>query len=116
MKEKLIEILETFGFPVFLQGSLGDSKYPKSFFTFWNNETPDGNHYDNDAASWSWNFDVNFYSDNPVLVNTVLLSARAKLRENGFVIRGKGYDLMSDEPTHTGRGINALYFDLNRSD
>lgn len=112
MKELLIELLESFGFPVFLQGSLGkDDVYPKSFFTFWTNESYDNNHYDNNPVSYTWNFDVNFYSVDPVLVNTKLLDAKALLKQNGFIVSGKGYDLISDEPTHTGRGFTALIID-----
>lgn len=109
MKQLLITLLESFGYPVFLQGSLSeDEAYPESFFTFWNNETPDGAHYDNDAINYIWNFDVNFYSTDPQLVNTMLLNAKALLKQNGFIVGGKGYDVASDEPTHTGRGMNAL--------
>lgn len=111
MKEKLIELLESFGYPVFLQGSLGDCAYPESFFTIWNNSSDDNNHYDNEPVSFTWSFDVNFYSVNPELVNNMLLEAKAVLKANGFIISGKGYDLMSDEPTHTGRGMNALIID-----
>ena len=110
MKDELIELLETFGYPVRLQGSLTeDDAYPQSFFTFWNNDSYDNSHYDNHAISYVWDFDVNFYSTDPTLVNTVLLSAKALLLSNGFIITGKGYDVASDEPTHTGRGIHALY-------
>ena len=109
MKETLIELLETFGYPVRLQGSLReDEPYPVSFFTFWNGETYDGAHYDNDAISYIWSFDVNFYSSDPSLVNTTLREARDLLKKNGFIISGIGYDVPSDEPTHTGRGMNAL--------
>ena len=109
MKGKLITILQTFGYPVRLQGSLTETEaYPDSFFTFWNNNSVDGDHYDNDAIFYLWNFDVNFYSTNPALVNTILLEAKQLLRENGFIVSGKGYDVASDEPTHTGRGMNAL--------
>lgn len=109
MKQLLITLLESFGYPVFLQGSLSeDEAYPESFFTFWNNETPDGSHYDNNAINYIWNFDVNFYSVDPELVNTMLLNAKALLKQNGFIVGGKGYDIASDEPTHTGRGINVL--------
>ena len=112
MKEFLIELLESFGYPVFLQGSLGvDCAYPESFFTIWNNSSDDNNHYDNEPVSFTWSFDVNFYSVNPELVNNMLLEAKAVLKANGFIISGKGYDLMSDEPTHTGRGMNALIID-----
>lgn len=112
MKDKLIELLESFGYPVFLQGSLSeDESYPESFFTFWNNNSYDNNHYDNEAASYTWDFDINFYSIDPELVNTMLLSAKALLKQNGWIVGGKGYDVASDEPTHTGRGINALYFE-----
>lgn len=109
MKDLLIELLETFNFPVKLQGSIGEKEqYPDSFFTFWNNSTDDGAHYDNDAISYIWNFDVNFYSVDPDLVNGILLQAKALLKKNGFIVGGKGYDVASDEPTHTGRGINVL--------
>lgn len=112
MKDLLINILESFGYPVFLQGSLSENEaYPESFFTFWNNETPDGSHYDNEAINYVWNFDVNFYSIDPDLVNTMLLNAKALLKQNGFIVGGKGYDVASDEPTHTGRGMNVLIID-----
>lgn len=109
MKDKLIALLESFGYPVFLQGSLSEGeKYPDSFFTFWNNDSRDLSHYDNFPINYVWNFDVNFYSIDPALVNTKLSEARTLLKENGFIITGKGYDIASDEPTHTGRGMNAL--------
>lgn len=110
MKEKLIQLLETFGFPVFLQGSLEpEIRYPDSFFTFWNNDTYDGNHYNDDTKTYIWNFDINFYSTNPVLVNNVLVQVRDLIKRNGFIVSGVGYDVGSDEITHTGRGMNALY-------
>jgi hypothetical protein len=109
MKELLINLLESFGYPVFLQGSLSeDEAYPQSFFTFWNNDSYDNNHYDNNPISYTWNFDVNFYSVDPELVNSMLLQAKTLLKQNGFIISGQGYDVASDEPTHTGRGMNAL--------
>lgn len=109
MKEKLINLLETFGFPVYLQGSMSaDEKYPKSFFTFWNQDSYDNNHYDDEPISYTWNFDVNFYSSDPELVNLMLVEAKTLLKQNDFIISGKGYDLASDEPSHTGRGFTAL--------
>lgn len=114
MKQKLINVLETFGFPVILQGSMSpEQEYPDSFFTFWNNSSNDGSHYDNDAISFAWDFDVNFYSKNPELVNSILVETRTKLKQEGFIVIGKGYDLASDEPTHTGRGINVLALEQN---
>lgn len=109
MKDLLIQTLESFGYPVKLQGSLNkEDPYPESFFTFWNNNSYDGSHYDNDAISYVWDFDVNFYSTKAALVNTTLLEAKTKLKQQGFIVPGKGYDVASGEPTHTGRGINVL--------
>ena len=109
MKELLIKVLEQLKFPVFQQGSLNKNEaYPESFFTFWNNESEDNEFYDNKENSYIWDFDLNFYPSDPNLVNTKLLEAKKKLKENGFIIRGKGHDVASDEPTHTGRGINVL--------
>lgn len=109
----LINTLEaTFHYRVYLQGSLStDDVYPDSFFTFWNNNTMDDNFYDNDASCVIWDFDVNFYSNNPELVNSVLLDAKKQLKSVGFIPSGSGYDVISDEATHTGRGINLLYIE-----
>ena len=109
MKDLLIQTLETMGYPIILQGSLGaDEPYPESFFTFWNNDVPGNEFYDNEEHSYIWDFDLNFYSIDPTLVNTKLLEAKTKLKQAGFVVSGKGYDVASDEPTHTGRGIHVL--------
>lgn len=112
VKEKLISVLETFKYPVFLQGSLAeDEAYPTNFFTFWNNSSEDANHYDNNAVNYEWDFDVNFYSTSPQTVETTLLEAKAALKAAGFIVGGKGHDVASDEKTHTGRGLDVLYLE-----
>ena len=109
MKDKLIGILETLKFSVIQQSSLGiNEEYPDSFFTFWNNSSDGSSFYDNKENAYIWNFDLNFYSIDPNLVNTKLLEAVELLKQNGFIAYGKGHDVMSDEITHTGRGINIL--------
>ena len=114
MKDSLIELLETFGYPVRLQGSFAATEaYPTSFFTIWNNDSYDMNHYDGQPVAWTWSFSVNFYSIDPALVNTKLLEAIELLKENGWKISGKGYDVASDEKTHTGRGVEALFREEN---
>ena len=114
MEDLLIHILEGFGYPVFRQGSLSeDDEYPDHFFTFWNNESADGSHYDNDAASTIWYFDVNFYSVDPALTYSKLNEAITKLKAEKFIVSGKGHDVVSDEITHTGRGVNALFLETN---
>lgn len=108
MKNLLIKTLEPLGYPIFQQGSLNaDEPYPETFFTFWNNSSDDNSHYDNKSNNYVWDFDLNVYSSDPNLVNTLLVEAKNLLIEVGFIISGKGYDIASDEITHTGRGINA---------
>lgn len=109
MKNLLISTLESLGFPVKLQGSIQEEEqYPDSFFTYWNNNTEDSSHYNNKTTGYIWDFDVNFYSTKPTLVNTKLEKAKEELEKVGFIIDGKGYDVASDEPSHTGRGMNVL--------
>lgn len=109
MEDLLISILETYDIPVYRQGSLGDNPYPPKFFTFWNNTSYDGSHYDNKPISIIGDFDVNYYSDDPDDTYTTHRGAIALLKEAGFIISGDGYDMVSDEVTHTGRGVNALF-------
>lgn len=115
VKQLLIDTLADLykDYPVYLQGSLTESQaYPDHFFTYWNNSTDDSAHYSNVEHSNIWDFDLNFYSVDPDKVNAVLLTVKAALRVQGFLIGSVGYDVMSDEETHTGRGMNVIYIDF----
>lgn len=110
MEDLLIETLESFGYPVKLQGSiLPDEPYPDHFFTFWNNESTSDGFYDNKESLILYDYDVNFYSVDPELVYSKLREAIAALKNKGFIISGDGYSVLSDEQTHDGRGINVQY-------
>lgn len=104
MKQKLIDILETFcPDDVYLQGSMNpDEAYPSEFITFFTTATNDLAHYDNSVHSVGWNFAVIYYSDDPQQVNKKPFEIAAALKAAGFVQRGKGLDILSDEKTHTG--------------
>lgn len=107
MEELLIKTIKEMGYPIIKQGSLSeDENYPETFFTFWNNTSDDGSHYDNEPNTYIWDFDLNVYSSDPEKINKLLLDAKEKLIKKEFIVKGKGHDLISDEPTHTGRGIN----------
>ena len=114
MDEKLIEILGALGYPVKLQGSiLSDEAYPDHFFTYWNDSADGTSYYSNNEGAILWSYSLNFYSIDPRLVNTKLLEAKALLKSAGWVVSGAGYDVPSDEATHTGRGISLLYRQSN---
>lgn len=110
MVDLLIEMLESFGYPAKKQGSiLPDEPYPDHFFTFWNDSADGQSFYSNTENGITWAYSVNFYSVDPEEVNSKLLEAKALLKAVGFTVTGAGYDVASDEPTHTGRGITVYY-------
>lgn len=103
MKALLIDTLETLGYPVYLLGTIGeDEPFPPSFITFFTLDSPDNAHFDNAPASWAWRYQVTFYSSDPALVASVPDEIRKALRAVGFIPNGRGRDIPSDEPTHTG--------------
>ena len=111
MKQKLIDILERFcPANVFLQGTRNpDEAYPPELLTFWTTATSDESHYDNEVHSVEWEFYVIYYAADPLLVNTKPLEIAAALKAAGFVQQGKGRDIVSDEPTHTGWAMEFTY-------
>lgn len=110
VEDLLISTLETLGYPVRLQGSLfSNTRYPDHFFTYWNDAADGGTFYDDDERTIVWQYSVNIYSIDPLIVTNKLLEAKKALKEAGFIVHGAGYAVMSDEPTHTGRGITVLY-------
>lgn len=110
MEDILIELLSTLKYPVIRQGSLApDETYPDTFFTFWNNDETEHSAYDNDTVNVDYDFDVNVYSTNPDTAYQLLSQARKLLKENGWIIATRGYDVASDEITHIGRGMEILF-------
>lgn len=107
MKQKLIDALGTCGFAdgksIFLQGTMNpEDAYPSEFVTFWTNYTENAAHFDNDVHSAEWDFSVIYYSDDPAKVNARPKEIASALKAAGFVQQGRGNDILSDEPTHTG--------------
>lgn len=109
MEDELIEILSSFKYPVYRQGSMSnDEAYPDTFITFWNNDSPDHSHYDNSEYGTDWDYSIYVYSNNPSLTYSVLANARIALKAAGWICLGKGFDVDSDEETHTGRGLEII--------
>jgi len=110
--DTLIELLETFGFPVYRQGSLAqDAPYPNTFFTFWENPETTTD-YDNDTKFVIYDFNVYVYSNDPEVLATTLSAARTLLKQNNFIIVSRGFDAASDEKSHTGKGFEVGF--INR--
>lgn len=101
MKELLYNTLSALGYPVYLQGTAPET-YPDSFVTYWTINTPAAAEFDNALMVTEWQFYVYFYSTDPALVQSVPETIRRTLKAAGFIPQGKGRDLLSDEPTHTG--------------
>lgn len=88
---------------VYLQGTLSSTEaYPTEFITFWTDYTNDRAHYDNAVTSYDWSFSVMVYATDPDRVVALANSARTYLKAAGFIPQGKGNDIASGEPTHTG--------------
>jgi hypothetical protein len=112
MEDALIQILESFKYPVYRQGSMSDEeRYPETFITFWNNDSPDHAHYDNTNYGTSWNYNVFVYSSNPEKVYELLSNIRTALKAASWVVPSQGMDVNSDEATHTGRTIEVYYLE-----
>ena len=113
MKSLLIEKLESLGYPVHLQGSIGeDEEYPDSFITFFTLSGDDAAHFDNEPVGTAWGYQVFFYSTDPRLVASVPKEIHSLLKSAGFIPQGRGRDIPSDEPTHTGWAMEFYYLEV----
>ena len=110
MKELLLKTLKSFGYPVKLQGTLNaDEAYPDTFITFWVDGSSDNSHYDDECSAIDWDFSVILYSNNPTTVNEKPSEIIAAMKAAGFIPQGRGNDIPSDEPTHTGWAMDFKY-------
>lgn len=113
MLDELCEVIESFGYPYYRQGSMMQSaKYPKTFITYWNNDSPDHAHYDDEDFGTAWDYSINVYSSDPSIPYSLLDDIRTALVERGWTILSKGFDVDSDEKTHYGRGIQIYKLEI----
>ena len=117
-KQLLINVLTDAGYAegktLFLHNSMPeDMPYPDTFVTFKNEKSIDDLFRENEPYQTIWYFFVSVYSNDPELTNTELLRLRPLLKEKGFYPKGKGEDIASDEPTHTGRVLDVIYTEIN---
>lgn len=115
MEDKLIEILESFGYPAYRQGSLSDSEpyQDASFWTFINTNSPTHSFYDNQEYGTEWSYNIFFYSVDPELPYSMIQAARTALKAQGWIVNGRGTDAYSDDKTHTGRTVNITFMDFD---
>ena len=113
MVDELIELLESLGYTVYRQGSLSGVDYPDTFFTFWENNSPDHAHYDNQTYGTAYDYSVYVYSTDANLAYSLTEEARDLLKVNHWVVPSKGFDVASDDNTHIGRGLQAYYLKTN---
>lgn len=112
MKDLLIKTLCGFGYDVILQGSMADDEpYPESFITFFTDGSTEQDFFDGVPHGVQWRYSVIFYTSNPELMSTVPMEIYRALKAAGFVPQGRGHDIPSDEPTHTGWVNEYLYLE-----
>lgn len=110
MIDELLTLLESFKYPVLRQGSLApDEAYPETFITFWGDGENEQSAYDNDTKLATDEYDINVYSNDPDKTYSLVNDIRVLLKSAGWTIESRGYDVPSDEITHTGRGMRVIY-------
>lgn len=110
MIEKLIGLLDVYGYPVIMHGSMAeDEPYPGNFITFQLTGSPEQDFFDGNPFGTQWRFMVAFYTSNPELLSTMPKQIYSDLKAAGWIPQGKGYPTPSDESTHTG-WVNEYYF------
>ena len=106
----LLETLAPMGYPVKLQGSFSENdKYPDNFFTYWMDDSADGNHYDNEAVAVNDYISLYFYSTSPNNAYECIRQAKKLLKKQGFIVSGNGYNAYSGKDTHVGKALDLIY-------
>lgn len=112
MKSLLIQLLESFGYDVCLQGTLEpDEKYPDTLITFLIIDSYNAADFDNETALTALTATVNVYCVDPSIVQTLSNDIRKKLKAAGFIPDGRGRDLISSENNYTGWTCDYSYLE-----
>lgn len=103
MNSEIYNALTALGYPVFLHGTLGENEpFPPAFITYQTLDSPDAFPFDDDPTHTVWVYQVICYADDRQTLEETAAACRNALKASGFIPQGKGRDIPSEEPTHTG--------------
>lgn len=112
MKQKLIDVLSQFGFPVILEGSLSPEGYPETFITFWNFDSSN-RCFDGEDEVTEYGFNVRLYSKSPATVEKNKKLILRTLKDEGFIPDGRGNDFTFNSQTlHLGWSVDVYYLEV----
>lgn len=113
MWSKLQSVFDFLALPYYRQGSLADGdETPEAYYTFWNRDTTDLSHYDNESHRVEWTWEVWSFTDNADDIYSMMDNFIAAAKYNGFIIIGKGKDIATSVPTVFGREITIKYIEI----
>lgn len=103
---ELFKLFEEIGLPYFRQGSMSDEDYASSFFTYWNIDTPQDTHYDNELHRYNDYVQIGFYTNDASKIYSQLDvdgTFYTKAKEKGFTIAALPQDADADKANYFGR-------------
>ena len=101
--QRLFTLFDEIGLPYFRQGSMSDADYQPSFFTFWNVDTPQDSHYDNELSRYNLYVLVGFYTNDAEKIYSVMNDFIERAKAKGFVIAALPQDAPADKDNYFGR-------------
>ena len=104
--QKLFDLFDEIGLPYFRQGSLSDEDYKPEFFTFWNIDTPNTQHRDNEAKEYTPYIQIGYYTNDASKIYSQLdekgeFYKKAKAKD--FTFNGRARDANADKDNYFGR-------------
>lgn len=110
MWKELEKVFEATTLNYHRQGSITEGKkWDKSFYTFWNMDTPEDGFYDNEAHKVVWYWNVYYYSNDPATLYSGLENFISLAKEAGFIVNGRGTDVPSGRPDYVGRMVQVIW-------
>ena len=110
LEEVFTELEAENGTPYSRQGSYEiDEKLPDDFYTFWNASSEYDGYYGNKPTKCIWEWTIFFYTNNPANIYDGMNNFLDKAKEYGFIIKGRGRDIATDEQNYFGRYATIEY-------
>ena len=101
--QRLFTLFDEIGLPYFRQGSMSDADYQPEFFTYWNIDTPQDAHYENELHRYNEYVQIGFYTNNAENIYSIMNDFIERAKAKGFIIAALPQDAPADKDNYFGR-------------